>query len=118
MDGDPIGAGNFEVALDGERIGCTAVLGLGYEPEQRRPTPVILRRGVDGNAALWEWARKPETRTVTITLLDVGRRPACSYVLQRARPTRWTGPAFDAMSSDIAVEELELTADGIEVRRF
>ena len=117
MDRDPIGAGNFEIALDGEGIGCSAVVGLGYEPEQRRPTPVTLRRGVDSDPTLWEWARKPEPRTVTITLLDAAQRPAWTYVLQRARPTKWTGPAFDAMSNDIAIEELELTADGIEVRR-
>ncbi len=117
MDGDPVGAGNFEVALDGERIGCSAVVGLGYEPENGRPTPFRLRRGVDGSSVLWEWARKPEPRTVTITLLDASWRPACSYVLERARPTKWTGPAFDAMSSDVAVEELELWAEGIEIRR-
>jgi hypothetical protein len=87
---DPTGAGNFQITLDGQGTGVSAVTGLGYEPEQRRSTPVTLRRGVDGNAALWEWARTPEPRTVTITLLDAARHPACRYVLQRARPTKWT----------------------------
>ena len=55
-------------------------------------------------------------RTVTVTLLDARREPACAYVLKQARPVKWTGPALDATSHDLAMEELELTADDLEVR--
>ena len=117
MDGNPIGVGNFEGLLDDERVGCAAVVGLGYETDERRPTTVTLLRAVDDNQALWSWAVRPEPRTLTITLLDVSWEPVCSYVLRGARPVRWVGPAFDAMSGEVAMEGLEIDAEGIGVRR-
>ena len=116
MDGDPIGACNFLVDLDGEQVGFSQVLGLGFEPEQRLATPVTLRRAAGSDLALWLWALKPEPRTVTVTLLDARLEPACRYVLQRARPVKWTGPDLDASSTEVAMEELVLAADGIEVK--
>ena len=115
MEGDPVGACNFEVELGGESVGFSEVLGLGYEPEKRTVTPVTLRRGAGHDLALWAWARKPAPRTVTITLLDATMRPACRYVLQGARPIKYTGPELNATGNDVAMEELVLTAEGLEI---
>jgi phage tail-like protein len=113
---DPLGAGNFEVELDGVSVGLSAVHGLAYDVREGQVGPVTLRRGVGIDEALWAWAREPEPRTVTITLLDVARRPAWRFVLAGARPVTWVGPDLDALSSDIATEELILVADGLDVR--
>jgi phage tail-like protein len=37
-----------------------------------------------------------------------------AWRLTRAWPVRWSGPAFDAMSGEIAWEELELAYDDLE----
>ena len=36
-----------------------------------------------------------------------------AWRLERAWPSRWSGPAFDAMSNDIAYEELEIAFDDL-----
>jgi phage tail-like protein len=116
VEGEPIGAGNFVVDLGGEVVGCSQVLGLGYEPEHRRVAPVTLRRAAGRDGAMWSWARSPEPRTVTVRLLDAAGTTACTYVLHRARPIRWNGPVLDAAAAEVATEELVLAADDLEVR--
>ena len=74
---------------------------------------MTLRRGVSRDDALLEWARHPEPRRVTITLLDGRHEPVRRYVLLGARPVRWTGPALDALSSAVATEELVLAAEDL-----
>jgi phage tail-like protein len=115
VEGDPVGACNFEVELGDEAVGFSEVLGLGYEPERRTVSPVTLRRGAGLDLALWAWARKPAPRTVTITLLDASLRPACRYVLHGARPVKYTGPELNANGTDVAMEELVLAAEGLEI---
>ena len=116
MDGDPLGVCNFEVDLGGETMGFSQVSGLGYEPEPHQVTSVTLRRAAGRDLALWAWARDPQPRTVTVTLLDARHEPACAYVLEQARPVKWTGPVLNATSHDLAMEELELTAEDLDVR--
>jgi hypothetical protein len=116
MDDAPLAVCHFDVQIDGTSVGFSEVLGVGYLPDDRRVGEVTLRRGAGRDASLWAWAREPEPRTVTVTLLDARREPACHYVLEGARPVKWTGPALNATSNDLAMEELVLTADGLDVR--
>ena len=74
---------------------------------------MTLRRGVSSDGALLEWARNPEPRTVTITLLDARKEPTRRYVLLQARPVRWTGPTLNALSAAVAIEELVLSAEDL-----
>jgi phage tail-like protein len=125
---DPYGASNFEVEIAGEAIGFAEVIGLGceiaYEAEAERPivgriSEVTFRRGVSDDVTIWTWVRKvlngaDDPRTVTVTLLDERRTPVCRWTLREARPTKWSGPSLVALGSDVAIEELVLTADGLE----
>ena len=113
MDGDPLGSSAFEVDLGVRVVGCSEVTGLSLEPGTKPAAAVTLRRGVGTDDALLEWARNPEPRRVTITLLDARRRPARRYVLLGARPVRWTGPSLDALSAAVATEELVLSAEDL-----
>ena len=125
---DPCGARNFEVEIDDVAVGFAAVSGLGcefdYADDGRlvtsRITEVTLRRGVTGDTELWSWARtvlrgEPDVRTVRVHLLDDRREAVCTWVLERARLRRWSGPALDAMGGAIAMEEVVLTADSVEL---
>jgi phage tail-like protein len=115
VDRDPLAARNFSVDLGGEPVGFTEVLGLSYEPEKRRVSEVTLRRGAGVDDTLWRWARKPEPRTVVITLLDGDREAVCRYLLSGARPVKFTAPDLNALGNDVAMEEVVLTADGLEI---
>jgi T4-like virus tail tube protein gp19 len=112
---EPSGVGNFLVEIDGDEVGCSAVLGLGLESRDQLVTPVTLRRSAGSDPTFWSWAREPSTRTVTVTLLDLRREPVCRYVLRDARPEKWTGPALDALSGDVALEELVISAEKLDI---
>ena len=112
---DPVTVSNFSVELGGDAVGFSEVLGIGFEPEKRRVTEVTLRRGAGVDDALWRWARKPERRTVVITLLNPAREAVCRYVLQNAMPIKVSGPDLDARGTEVAMEEVVLSAEGIEV---
>jgi phage tail-like protein len=113
MDADPLGSSAFEVDLGDTSVGCSEVTGLVLEPGATPAATVTLRRGVSSDGALLEWARHPEPRRVTITLLDARNEPARRYVLPEARPVRWTGPTLDALSGAVAIEELVLSAEDV-----
>ena len=123
---DPCGANNFEVEIDDMAVGFSAVSGLGcefdYADDGRfltsRVNEVTLRRGITGDTALWSWARtilrgEPDARTVRVHLLDDHHEAVCSWVLERARLKRWSGPALDAVGTAIAMEEVVLTAESV-----
>jgi phage tail-like protein len=125
---DPCGAHNFDVEFDDRAIGFSAVFGLGCEFDyaddgrtvNSRVTEVTLRRGVTGDVALWSWVRavlrgEPNTRTVRVHLLDDHRNVVCSWMLEQARLQRWSGPALDAAGGALAMEEIVLTAERVEL---
>jgi phage tail-like protein len=80
---------------------------------------VVLRRALTTSTELFDWRRrvvggKDERRDVTIRQLSApGGRVVNAWRLVGARPSRWTGPSFDAMRGDIAFEELELEFDDL-----
>ena len=87
---------------------------------------MTLSRGVDGSRAFYAWHRavvegKEDVRTVRIVLLaTAGGPPIYGWSLIGARPMRWSGPRFDAMTPEIATEELVIAyerVDWIELRR-
>ena len=98
-----------------------SVTDLEVPPEERRNSyeTVILRRALSPDTKLYDWRRsiidgKKDRRQVTIHQLDGPRgRIVNSWRLVRAWPCRWSGPSFDAQSSEVAVEELELAFDDL-----
>lgn len=87
-------------------------------PGRRHYGNVTLRRGLIGDLRLWAWidATPPDRRTVVITLHDEQRTAVLRFVLHEAWPCRWTGPTLSAKSSDLAIEELELCHERLEIR--
>jgi phage tail-like protein len=75
---------------------------------------VVLRRALTRSTELYDWRRRvaegaDDRRSVRIEQLETPDGPAAnSWTLVDAWPCRWSGPSFDAQSSAIAVEELEL----------
>jgi phage tail-like protein len=126
-DDPPLRISNFEVVIGDRELGFAQVSRLSSdtdvaEPQDRpihRFATVVLRRALTSSTELYDWRRlivdgKDDRRDVTIRQLSApGGEVVNSWRLVGAWPCRWSGPAFDAMSNDIAFEEVELTFDDL-----
>tara|TARA_R110000787_G_scaffold8845_1_gene30372 strand:+ start:263 stop:793 length:531 start_codon:yes stop_codon:yes gene_type:complete len=122
----PLPKSNFRVFFDADEVDVASVSPL-HLPDGKLGDPdirqtVVLRRAVGGSQAFFAWnlacrSGKTDGRTVTITLLNgPGGKSACIWQLTGARAVRWTGPDFDALANEIAMEELEISYESIEWR--
>jgi phage tail-like protein len=121
---DEIAGGFHEVAGLGVsidevdyRVGNEKSSGVRKFPGLRHYSNVTLKRGFLTDTRLGDWidTDPPDKRTVVITLLDEQRNPQVRFVLRQAWPVKWSGPHLNATSSDVAIETLELTHEGLEV---
>lgn len=89
-------------------------------PGLRKYTNIVLKRGIIGDTTLWNWLREAmqgQVRRVdlSIILLNESREEAMRWNVRRAWPCKWTGPKLNAKSNDVAIEELEICHEGIEL---
>ncbi len=95
-------------------------------PGTEKYSRVTLKRGITGSTALWDWRKEvrdgigayPPARTVTIKLLnETGDRnkPAMTFTLRNAWPTKITGPSLNAKGNDFAVEQLDLVHERLDI---
>ena len=90
-------------------------------PAMNKASDVTLKRGMMGLTNFWEWVnvtRRDPThkRNVTIALQDEIGNVVLKWRLVNARPMKWTGPTLAAKGgSDVAMEELVLASEGIEL---
>ncbi|SRR6266849_8860243 len=86
---------------------------------------VTLKRGVIGELeTLHNWLKAVRDggnssdvlKTVTIALLSEDRKTEVqTWTLTNARPMKYTGPSLTGKGTDVAIEELVLAAEHIEV---
>jgi phage tail-like protein len=138
---DPYGAANFVVEIDGvPTLGFSVVIlpeGRLDEVEYRnggdtdrqprtlleRPhaTNAVLRRGVDGSMALFEWWRQSRdgqpgiARNISVTLLDEQRQPQLVWRLHNCRPAAQGYTPLDAASDGPLIEWIELVVERVDV---
>jgi phage tail-like protein len=134
---DPYGGYNFLVEIDGiTRAAFRECSGLdtsqdaseyreGADPLTVRKLPglikysnVTLKRGITDDAELWEWrktvmAGQVERKNMSIILMNDAREEKLRWNLINCWPTKWEGPSFNATSSDVAVETLEIAHEGL-----
>ena len=92
-------------------------------PGRVRYRDVVLRRGLIGSLDLYRWWSQVRDgdvvgarRTVTIQLLSEDRAEVVmTWRLFRAWPTKYTGPTLDATSQEVAIEELVLAYERLEI---
>jgi phage tail-like protein len=135
---DPYASFNFIVDIQGMRAGFSEIGGLSTEttiieyregneditprklPGQRKYGNISMKRGFTNSKDLWEWRKKViqgQTQRLpgTITLLDESRKPALVWKFYEAWPSKWAGPAMNAKNNDVAIEELEIAVEGLEL---
>jgi phage tail-like protein len=83
---------------------------------------VTLKRGVIGSLDLYEWLDQIRTgaqdalRTVTIQLQNEDHSGIVQeWKLTNTRPIKYTGPSLNAKGTDVAIEELVLASERIDL---
>ena len=89
-------------------------------PGRVRYGNVVLRRGISGNLALWEWFKAVRDgqqlrRDVTITLLDEARNPVQQWRLRDAWPAKYDPSDLNGKGNEVLIETLELAVESIDL---
>jgi phage tail-like protein len=136
---DPYGAFNFTVEVDGVTVaGFSEVSGLTSEtdvveyrtgpeditvrklPGLKKFTNIVLKRGFTASDELWKWRKTvmdgaTERQSGTIVLRNEARDPAIKWTFREGWPSKWEGPAFNAKTSEVAIETLEIACEALEL---
>jgi phage tail-like protein len=87
-----------------------------------KASDVTLKRGVIGYTSFFDWIKavgdgaQDAPGTVTIELMDEAHTgPVMAWKLTNARPMKYTGVTLNAKGTDVAMEELVLSCEKIEV---
>jgi phage tail-like protein len=80
---------------------------------------VTLKRGVSGNADLWDWhfsfiEGRGKRRDGVIVLLDATRQPRQAWYFRRGLPVKYSGPSLSATQSSVAIEAIEIAHEGLQ----
>jgi phage tail-like protein len=135
---DPLAGFSFILDIQEMRAGFAEVEGLATEidivdyregdeeitvgrlPRIRKHANIILKRGFTDSRDLWEWRKQVvEARTRrlngTITLLDESRKPAIVWKFFEGWPCKWVGPPINDENSAVAIEEMVVAVERLEV---
>ena len=125
---DGIGEGQFaevevpeaEITVVEYREGADKASTTRKLPGRVRYGNVVLKRGITGDLALYEWFRAVangdfQPRDVAIILLDAERQPVIRWRARDAWPTKYAVSDLNAKSNEVAIEIMELAVEGIEV---
>ena len=137
---DPYNSFNFAVEIDGitrmhfqEASGLDSSIDIvehreGGDNITNRKLPgmvkysnIVLKWGMTDEMELYKWHRQwaigdPAAKRVSgsIVLYDRQRTERRRWNFKNAWPCKWTGPSFNAESSELAIETLELAHEGLE----
>lgn len=113
--------GGLEMSLDVEeyREGGNNSTVLKF-PSRVKWTNLRLKRGVALNDDLWKWhygfvQGKVQRRDGIVALLDEQQIPVKVWSFTRGLPVKWAGPALNANQNQVAIEELEITHEGLRL---
>ena len=87
-------------------------------PGLTRYSNIVLRWGVTQSTELLEWRKtviegRVERKHGAIILLDDRQGEMARWVFQHGWPSRMSGPELNAMTSAVAIEELEICHEGV-----
>jgi phage tail-like protein len=113
------GLGDSQVAGT-YREGTDPFLGVRKLPGLVTYSDVTLNRGFTNDRKLWDWRQAAakgavERHDISITLLDDVGTPKITWNLYEAWPRAWSGPSLDATADELAIEQLVIAYERIEV---
>ena len=128
---------NYKVLLDNEEAGFSEVSSpdissepveyregnmagrtTGKQPGILKYSNVTLKHGTTSSLIFVNWMKEIQNgnatrKTIVISLLDDTMAEVASWQLEKAWPTKYTAPDFNATSNEIAIETLELVTEGV-----
>lgn len=113
---------NFKVEIEHEIINEG---GLNYQQRvllgQPKFSNVTLSRGVTNDFSFWDWIssvmQKPkQRRNINILLFNQAGQTMQSWTLIGAVPVAWDAPALQANAKVVAIEQLTLAYEGLNVK--
>jgi phage tail-like protein len=139
---DPLPVFCFRVSFDGRDMEAffKSVSGLKFETESipvreggandttfmlvgaTKWSPLVLKNGFTQGSKLLEWrdewmrGNKLTRLTGTITQLDTALKDMAEWTFHRAWPSKWELSELDASKSELAIETLELTHEGLSYK--
>lgn len=86
----------------------------------RKYTNIVLKRGYTKDKGLWEWRKKiingqMDRRSADIILMDEARNEVLRWRVHEAWISKWDSGPFNAKTSDVAIETIELVHEGLEM---
>lgn len=123
---------SFDFSNDAVDIAFQDVAGIGMElqtediveggenmftqklPNRASYTPLVLKRGLAVKSSLTDWVRDAVENmsinpvTVIVALLDENKEPLIAYRFINAYPLKWSISNFNAETSSVVIETLEL----------
>ncbi len=87
-------------------------------PGLKKYGTITLKKGLADSRAIYDWldvgvTGEVDRKTITITLLDATESPVASWRVINAWPVKYTAPDFNATSSEVAVESIEIAHEGM-----
>lgn len=144
-DKDPYGNFRFSLEVENVEVaGFSEVTGLQIQtsvfeykeggnnsttlkfPETSSYGNLTLKRGVTGSNDLIEWlldvvngtfsqSLRAANQNLAVVLKDERGEAVKRWNLVRAFPVKWTGPDLKGSASEVAIESLEITHEGIQI---
>ena len=79
---------------------------------------ITLKQGVADSMVMYEWMiagveGEVERKTITITILDETETATASWQVINAWPAKYTAPDFNALTSEVAIESIEIAHEGM-----
>ena len=136
---DPLPVFCFLVKLDGiDDVFFKSVSGIKYETESipvreggandttfmlvgaTKWSPLVFKNGFTKGSKLLAWredwlAGEMKRLGGTITQLDTARQPMVTWKFVNGFPTKWELAELDASKSELAIETLEITHEGLQL---
>lgn len=96
-----------------------------YMPGQSKASNITLKKGVVTGLSvgiLFGWINsiqlnRVQKKDIYIRLCDENGKAVVSWLVKSAFPTKLDAPTFTASSNDVAIESMDLMADGVMVEQ-
>ena len=89
-------------------------------PGRMKWNDIALKRGITDNMDIWQWRKQVEDGDVegarhngSIVMFDQELKEVARWNLERAWPLKVSGPSLRSDSSEIGIEELTITHEGL-----
>ncbi len=130
---DSLAAYKIIVSVDNLRMGFSELSGLPLGapaadrtanafraiPSVHKYSNITLKRGYAlDRPGLWTWWKSvvdgnAQRKRGTITLMNEAGKPVAVWEFSGAWPSKLVGPALNAKGNEVAIEEMEISAEGL-----